>query len=66
MIELERSIAELGKDFGGLASTKPEMLKDMVEFLRVIEIFSKNPALLEEAKKFIAQMERKGQAVSSK
>jgi integrase len=66
MMELEESIAELGKGFGGLASTKPEMLKDMVEFLRVIEIFSKNPALLEEAKKFIVQMERKGQAVGSK
>jgi site-specific recombinase XerD len=66
MIELEKSIAELGKGFGGLASTKPEMLKDMVEFLRVIELFSKKPALLEEAKKFIVQMERKGQAVSSK
>ncbi len=63
MIELEGSIAKLGRDFGGLAGARPEMLKDMVEFLRLFELFNKNPELREDVKKYIG-MERKGEGVS--
>ncbi len=59
MLEMEASMAELGQEFGGLAGKKPEMLKDMVDFLRLTELFKKYPELLQEAKKYWADGEKK-------
>lgn len=48
--EFEEKKKTLGKGFAELAVGNPEMLKDMKRFMEMIELFNKNPKMVQEIK----------------